>query len=134
MLETVSTPCFGRRFGRRRAGMTLVELTLALGILAVTVGGLIELQVAVNTRQQELWNLQEALRRAQNIADAVINETGNWQTLCTTYRALPGVAINVEDGNDDPLSGWAKVTVHVSAPSISGSSDPGTVLVFGRQK
>lgn len=123
-----------RKSARQSAGMTIVELTLALGILAVTVGGLIELQAAVNIRQQELWNRQVALRSAQNIADAVINETGDWQALCTTYSALPGVAISVEDGNDDPLSGWAKVTVHVSVASISRSPDPGTVLVFGRQK
>jgi len=124
----------GLRPAGPRTGMTLIELTLALGILATTVGGLIQILVNVSNGQEGLWNSQLALRTARNIADDVIQEPGDWEQVCTTYDAMPGVDVIVQDGDGDPASGWARITVRVSVPPDAGSSTREAALVFGRTR
>lgn len=112
--------------------MTLIELTIALGILAVAVGCLIQVLSGVSSGQGNLWNRQQALHTAQSIAEDVIEEQADWQGLCTTYDARPDVDVAVEDGDGSPTSGWHQITVRVRAGSFSGQAEQEVALVFGK--
>ena len=118
----------------RRAGMTLIELTVALGMLAIAMGGFIEMLVNVNIGQEELWNRQQAFQSARNVAEDVIQEQGDWNQLCADYDAMPGADVVVQDGDGSPTSGWAKITVRVRVPADGGSFAREARLVFGRKK
>lgn len=112
--------------------MTLVELTIALGVLTVAVGCLVEVLMAVNIGQERLSNRQQALETARNIAERVIGCDGDWQALCTEYNSESGVDVAVQDGDGAPNSGWARISVHVQTPSLSGEAAGKVTLVFGR--
>jgi len=117
---------------RCRGGMTLVELTVALAVLTVAVGCMIQVLNSVNTGQATLWNKQLALRTAQDIAENVLGCEGDWQAVCDGYDARSDVDVVVEDGDGDPVSGWSKITVHVRAVSVSAAAAEEATLVFGR--
>ena len=117
--------------GRSR-GMTLVELTVALAILTVAVGSMIQVLNAVNVTQVTLSNKQQALSTAKDVAESVAGCTGDWQALCDAYDARPDVDVVVEDGDGDPGSGWSKISVHVRPVSVSAAADEEVVLVLGR--
>jgi type II secretory pathway pseudopilin PulG len=117
---------------RAERGMTLVELCLALGVLTVAVGCLIEVLGSVSVGQEGLAKRQEAMRTAQNTAEDVLDCDGDWQALCTAYDAEPNIDVTVEDGDGDPGSGWSKITVRVAAPSLKGGPDQHVTLVLGR--
>lgn len=117
---------------RCRGGMTLVELAVALAILTVAVGCMIQVLNSVNIGQATLWNKQVALRTAQDVAENVLGSEGDWQAVCDGYNARPDVDVVVEDGDGDPVSGWSKITVHVRAVSVSAAAAEEATLVFGR--
>ncbi len=112
--------------------MTLVELTLALAILTIAVGCLIQVLSAVSSGQGTLWNRQQALDTAQGIAEDVIEEEADWQGLCSTYDTRPDVDVVVEDGDGNPASGWHQITIRVRAGSFSGQTEQEVTLVFGK--
>ena len=118
--------------GRRSRGMTLVELTVALAVLTVAVGCMIQVLNSVNVGQATLQNKQLALRMAENVAENVVGCEDDWQALCDEYDARPDVDVVVEDGDNDPAYGWVKITVHVTTVSISAAAAEEAVLVFGR--
>ena len=117
--------------GRRR-GLTLVELALALGILTVAVGALIQLLWSANTGHERLRNRQWAFQKARNIAEDVLRADSGWEALCTAYDAEDGVDVVVEDGDGDPLSEWHKVSVWVVYPPAGEGVAEEAVLVFGK--
>lgn len=112
--------------------MTLIELTIALGLLTVAVGCLIEVLTAVSIGQERLSNRQHAFETARNIAERVIRCDGDWRALCAEYDSESGVGVVVQDGDGDPSSRWAKISVHVETPSLSGGPAGEVTLVFGR--
>ncbi len=115
-----------------RGGMTLVELAVALAVLTIAAGCMIQVLNSVNTGQVTLWNKQQALRTAQDVAENVLGCEGDWQAVCDGYDARPDVDVAVEDGDGDPVSGWSKITVHVRAVSVSAAAAEEATLVFGR--
>lgn len=118
--------------GRPSRGMTLVELTVALAVLTVAAGCMIQVLNAVNVGQVALRNRQQALRTATDVAENVVACTGDWQALCDGYDARADVDVVVENGDGDPGSGWVKITVHVTTASISVAAPEEATLVFGR--
>ena len=118
--------------GRRGRGMTLVELTVALAILTVAAGCMIQMLVAVSAGQSALRSKQQALHTAGDVAENVLACTGDWQALCSEYNAEPDVDVVVENGDGDPASGWSKITVRVRAASTSDAQEERATLVFGK--
>jgi prepilin-type N-terminal cleavage/methylation domain-containing protein len=118
--------------GWRNRGMTLVELTVALAVLTVAAGSMIQVLNAVNTGQATLWNKQQALHTAEDVAENVLGCEDDWQALCNGYDARPDVDVVVENGDGDPASGWSKITVRVRPVSVSAAADEEVVLVFGK--
>ena len=88
--------------------------------------------MAVNIGQERLSNRQQALETARNIAERVIRCDGDWQALCTEYDSQSGVDVAVQDGDGNPSSGWARISVHVQTPPLSGEAAGEVTLVFGR--
>ena len=117
---------------RCRGGMTLVELAVALAVLTIAVGCMIQVLNSVNTGQVTVWNKQQALRAAQDVAENVLGCEGDWQAVCDGYDSRPDVDVVVEDGDGDPASGWSKITVHVRAISVSAAAAEQATLVFAR--
>ena len=117
---------------RCRGGVTLVELAVALAVLTIAVGCMIQVLNSVNTGQVTLWNKQQVLQTAQDVAENVLACEGDWQAVCAGYDARPDVDVVVEDGGGDPVSGWSKITVHVRAVSVSAAAAEEATLVFGR--
>jgi len=117
---------------RRPRGMTLIEVTLALGVLAVAVGCLVEILASVSIGHERLRNRQAGVQAARNVAERVIQCNGDWRALCAEFEAMPDVAVSVQDGDGDPASGWAKITVRVDVPSLRGGPAEQIALVFGR--
>ena len=117
---------------RTERAMTLVELTIALAILTVAVGCLIQVLSAVSSGQGTLWHRQQALHTARDIAEDVIAEQADWQGLCSTYDARPDADVAVENGDGNPMSGWHQITVRVRAGSFSGQPEQEVALVFGK--
>ncbi|MFW6157813.1 MAG: type IV pilus modification PilV family protein [Planctomycetota bacterium] len=116
----------------RRAGMTLVELSVALGLLTIAVSCLVQVLVAVSDGQQQARNSRDALAKARNVAEDVIRCTGDWQSVCDQYDAQDGVDVAVEDGDGDPDSGWWQVTVRVRRPADADGPAREASLVFGK--
>ncbi len=112
--------------------MTLVELTVALAVLTVAVGCMIQVLNFVNTGQAALRDKQQALHTAEDVAENVLGCEDDWQALCDGYDARPDVDVAVEDGDSDPASGWSKITVRVRPASISAAADEEVILVFGK--
>ncbi|MFH1730393.1 MAG: hypothetical protein ABIF82_01935 [Planctomycetota bacterium] len=117
---------------RCRGGMTLAELAVALAVLTIAVGCMIQVLSSVGTGQVTVWNKQQALRTAQDVAENVLGCEGDWQAVCDGYDARPDVDVVVENGDGDPVSGWSKITVHVRAVSVSAAAAEEATLVFGR--
>lgn len=124
----------GARARRASSGLTLVELAIALGVLAIAVGCLVEVLAAVSVGHGRLANRQRAFQTARHVAERVIRCSGDWQALCAEYDSLPDVAVTAEDGDGDPNSGWAKITVRVDVPAVRGGRAEEATLVFGRPK
>jgi len=120
------------RRARRRRALTLVELTVALGILAVAVGCLIQTLGYASLGQERLAKRQRALCSAQNVAEDVLQCQGDWRALCSQYDAASDLEVTVQDGDGDPGSGWSKITVRVAVPSLTGGTAEQVTLVFGR--
>ncbi|MFO7897808.1 MAG: type II secretion system protein [Planctomycetota bacterium] len=116
----------------RRAGMTLVELSVALGLLTIAVSCLVQVLVAVSDGQQQARNSRDALAKARNVAEDVIRCTGDWQSLCDQYDAQDGVDVVVEYGDGDPDSDWWQVTVRVRRPADADGPAREAALVFGK--
>jgi len=114
------------------AGMTLVELTVALALLTVTVSCLVELLVSVNTGQQRLRHKQQAYETATQIAEDVLHSTGDWQALCDSYDARDDVEVVVQDGDDDPASGWVQIVVRVALQTVGNGRAEAAQIAFGR--
>ena len=117
---------------RCRRALTLVELTVALGILAVVVGCLIQTLGYASVGQERLANRRRALSTAQNVAEDVLQCQGDWRALCSQYDASSDIEVAVQDGVGDPGSGWSKITVRVPVPSLTGGTTEQVTLVFGR--
>lgn len=114
---------------RKRLGMTLIEITFAFGILAVTVGILIEIIVAVGNGQTERWNQELAMRRARNIA-VDIAHSDSWENRVDYYNTVPGVEVT-EDGGG---TGWVQLTVKVLIPTEDSMWGRDAIIVFGRAR
>jgi type II secretory pathway pseudopilin PulG len=113
--------------------MTLVEVAIALGVLSVAVGSLLQVLAAVNNGQQRLWASQEAHETARNVAEDLIQCSGDWGTLAGEYDAWDDVEVVVEPGGGLPDAGWSKVTVRSTVPVGSGDEVETATVVFGRQ-
>ena len=82
----------------RRRALTLVELTVALGILAVAVGCLIQTLGYASLGQERLAKRQRALCSAQNVAEDVLQCQGDWRALCSQYDAASDLEVTVPKG------------------------------------
>jgi len=107
-------------------------LTVALGILAVAVGCLIQALGYASVGQERLANRQRALGTARNVAEDVLQCQGDWRALCSQYDASSDVDVTVQHGDGDPGSGWSRITVRVDVPSLTGGTTEQVTLVFGR--
>jgi len=112
--------------------MTLIELTIALGILTVAVGCLVQILSSINVGQKELAGRQAALRMARTVAERIIECDDDWQALCDQYDALPDVRVAVADGDGDSGSGWSQITVRVESPLLAQAGTRDATLVFGK--
>ncbi len=115
----------------RCAGTTLIEIAVALGLLTVAVGCLIQVLVAVSDGQQQAHNTRQALAKAQKVAETVIGHTGDWQALCDQYDAVDGIDVVVEAAGNHSTTNWWKVIVRVQYPADIGSEAHRATLVFG---
>ncbi len=115
----------------RCVGTTLVELIVALGLLTVAVGCLVQVLVAVSDGQQQAHNTRQALAKAQEIAETVIGHTGDWQALCAQYDAVDGMDVVVKAAGSHATANWWKVIVRVQYPADIGSEAHRATLVFG---
>jgi type II secretory pathway pseudopilin PulG len=112
--------------------MTLIELTVALCVLAVATGCLIQVLVALNAGRERLWKKQQALDAAKQTAEAMIAFDGESDELYDAYHDPPRVIVQDGDGDLTFDSGWARVTIRETVPSVAGEAEEEVKLVFGK--
>ena len=112
--------------------MTLVEMTVALAVLAVAAGCLIQVLTSVSAGQQRLAGKQTALDAAKQQAEEILQFTGDSAALHGAFSNPPTVVIRDGDGDQVFDSGWAVVTVCGTVPSIAGEAEETVKLVFGK--
>ncbi len=115
-----------------RRGMTLVELALALTLLAVTMTCLIQLLVMTSVQGEALRSRQEADAALHSLAEEILAWDGTSAELHAQYHNPPSVV--VQDGDGDAVfdAGWAKVILRTEVPSTTGSAPRELKLVFGK--
>jgi type II secretory pathway pseudopilin PulG len=113
--------------------MTLVEVAVALAVLTVAAGALLQVLAAVNSGQQRLWASQKAFELARNAAEDLIQCETDWMALAGEYDAWDDVDVAIESAGGSPDAAWSKVTVRATVPVGAGDEVESATLVFGRQ-
>ena len=112
--------------------MTLVELTLALGVLAVATGCQIEVLASINIGRERLWKKQQAVAAVKRTAEEILLFDGDSSALHAEYNAPPAVVVQDADGDVVFDSGWAKVTVRETVQQLGREASEEVKLVFGK--
>jgi prepilin-type N-terminal cleavage/methylation domain-containing protein len=112
--------------------MTLVEMTVALAVLAVAAGCLIQVLTTISAGQQRLAGRQAALDAAKQQAEEILQFTGDSAALYGAFNSPPDVLIRDGDGDQVFDSGWVAVTVCGTVQSIAGEAEETVKLVFGK--
>jgi len=116
----------------RRRGMTLVELALALALLAVTMTCLIQLLVMTSVQGEALRSRQEATAALHSLAEEILVWDGTSTELHAQYHDPPAVIVQDGDGDSVFDAGWAKVILRTEVPSTTGGAPRELKLVFGK--
>jgi MSHA pilin protein MshD len=117
---------------RRQRGVTLIELVVAITVVAIAVGGVLGAIAAISSRSADAMVQQQAIAIAQAYLDEVLQRwvvdpngspantgRGSWDTV-DQYNGLAEVGAHDQFGNAIPaLSGYS-VAVTVTASSALG--------------
>ena len=116
----------------RQSGVTLIELVVAITIVAISVGGVLGAIAAISSRSADAMVEQQAIAIAQAYLDEILQRwvvdpngtpvntgRGSWDTV-DEYNGLVDVGARDQYGNAIPALAGYSVSVAVSASSGLG--------------
>jgi type II secretory pathway component PulJ len=107
----------------RAKGLTLIELTVGLAIFATVGLAFLTIIAQIVVLDKESAGKQEAMDRAIESVENVLNFVGSNSQLHTTFHAPPDVIVIDSDGDESFDTGLAQVTVREEYP-CSRSATP----------
>ncbi|MBS0393472.1 MAG: prepilin-type N-terminal cleavage/methylation domain-containing protein [Proteobacteria bacterium] len=115
---------------RSQRGVTLVELVVAIAIVAISVGGILGAIAAFSSRSADAMVQQQAIAIAQSYLDEILQRwvvdpygtppntgRGSWDTV-DQYNGLADVGAHDQFGN--PIAALAGYNVSVAVSASSG--------------
>ena len=118
---------------RRERGVTLVEMVIAITIVAISVGGVLGALATISSRSSDAMVQQQAIAIAQAYLDEILQRwvvdpngtppntgRGSWDTV-DEYNGLVDVGAHDQYGNAIPALAGYTVSVAVSASSGLGA-------------
>jgi type II secretory pathway pseudopilin PulG len=117
---------------RALRGVTLIELTLAFGLLAFAAACLVQTLVIATARRERLRRKQIARAELAARAEEILRFAGSSAQLKQAYHAPPETVILDGDGDTVFDSGWARVILRRPVPSLTGEREEMVQLVLGK--